>query len=74
MLKILLFAPESPIITRASTGSVDASQAEKAIHTIDVWVLLESFQGMDDNGTIIHMHELFGNILSHPVTGASGND
>ena len=38
VLKIYLFAPESPIVTRASTGSVDASQAERAIHTIDIWV------------------------------------
>lgn len=38
MLKIYLFAPESPIVTRADIGSVDASEAEKAIHTIDVWV------------------------------------
>ena len=38
VLKVYLFAPESPIITRGSTGSVDASEAEKAIHTIDVWV------------------------------------
>ena len=38
VLKIYLFAPESPIVTRADIGSVDASDAEKAIHTIDVWV------------------------------------
>ena len=38
VLKIYLFAPESPIVTRADIGSVDASEAEKAIHTIDVWV------------------------------------
>ena len=38
VLKIYLYAPETPIITRASTGSVSASEAENAIHTIDVWV------------------------------------
>ena len=38
VLKIYLFAPESPIVTRADIGSVDASEAENAIHTIDVWV------------------------------------
>ena len=38
VLKIDLFAPDSPIVTRASTGYVDASDAEKEIHTIDVWV------------------------------------
>lgn len=38
VLKIYLFAPESPIVTRADIGNVDASEAENAIHTIDVWV------------------------------------
>lgn len=38
VLKIYLFAPESPIVTRANIGNVDASEAENAIHTIDVWV------------------------------------
>ena len=38
VLKIYLFAPDSPIMTRASTGYVDALDAEKEIHTIDVWV------------------------------------
>lgn len=38
VLKIYLFAPDSPIVTRASTGYVDALDAEKEIHTIDVWV------------------------------------
>lgn len=38
VLKIYLFAPESPIVTRASIGGVDAAEAEKKIHTIDIWV------------------------------------
>jgi len=38
VLKIYLFAPDSPIITRASTGDVSAYANEKEIHTIDVWV------------------------------------
>lgn len=38
VLKIYLFAPDCPIVTRASTGYVDALDAEKEIHTIDVWV------------------------------------
>ena len=38
VLKIYLFAPYSPIVTRTSTGYVDATDAEKEIHTIDVWV------------------------------------
>lgn len=52
VLKIYLFAPESPIITRASTGSVDASQAEKAIHTIDVWV----FEHESPNKKVSYIH------------------
>ena len=38
VLKIYLFAPESPIITRADIGDVNASVAEKDIKTLDVWV------------------------------------
>lgn len=38
VLKVYLFAPDSPIITRASTGDVAANATEKEIHTIDVWV------------------------------------
>lgn len=38
VLKIYLFAPESPIVTRTFNGYVDPSEAERSIHTIDVWV------------------------------------
>ena len=52
VLKIYLFAPESPIVTRASTGSVDASQAERAIHTIDIWV----FEHESPNKKVSYIH------------------
>lgn len=52
VLKIYLFAPESPIVTRASTGSVDASAAEKEIHTIDVWV----FEHEAPNAKVSYIH------------------
>lgn len=52
VLKIYLFAPESPIITRGNTGSVDASEAEKAIHTIDVWV----FEHEDPDKKVSYIH------------------
>lgn len=38
VLKVYLFAPESPIITRAENGYVDPSTDEKRISTLDVWV------------------------------------
>lgn len=38
VLKIYLFAPDSPVVARAGIGYVDATDAEKEIHTIDVWV------------------------------------
>lgn len=38
VLKIYLFAPESPIITRAENGYVDPTADEKRISTLDVWV------------------------------------
>ena len=52
VLKIYLFAPESPIITRANTGSVSAADAEKAIHTIDVWV----FEHESPNKKVSYIH------------------
>lgn len=56
VLKIYLFAPESPIITRASTGSVDASQAEKEIHSIDVWVF--EHESPNDKVSYIHLDDV----------------
>lgn len=38
VLKVYLFSPESPIITRAENGYVDPSADEKRISTLDVWV------------------------------------
>jgi len=52
VLKIYLFAPESPIITRANTGSVDALEAEKEIHTIDVWV----FEHEEPHNKVSYIH------------------
>jgi len=56
VLKIYLFAPESPIVTRASTGSVDASQAERAIHTIDIWVF--EHESPNDKVSYIHLDDV----------------
>lgn len=52
VLKIYLFAPESPIVTRANTGSVNAADAEKAIHTIDIWV----FEHESPNNKVSYIH------------------
>lgn len=52
MLKIYLFAPDSPIITRASIGYVNASEAEKEIRTIDVWV----FEHLYPNDKVSYIH------------------
>lgn len=52
VLKIYLFAPESPIVTRATIGNVSASDAEKAIHTIDVWV----FEHEAPNKKVSYIH------------------
>ena len=56
MLKIYLFAPESPIVTRAFNGYVDASEAERAIHTIDVWVF--QHEAPNDKVSYIHLDDL----------------
>ncbi len=38
VLKIYLFAPDNPIVTRADEGYVDASSDESRINTLDIWV------------------------------------
>lgn len=52
VLKIYLFAPESPIVTRANTGNVAAQDAEKSVHTIDIWV----FNHDDPTQRISYIH------------------
>ena len=38
VLKLYIFAPESPIVTRSDNGNVNATADEKALNTFDVWV------------------------------------
>lgn len=38
VLKIYVFAPDHPIVTRADNGNVNAAPAESAIHSLSVWV------------------------------------
>ena len=52
VLKIYLFAPESPIVTRANTGSVNASVDEKEMQTIDVWV----FEHEEPHNKVSYIH------------------
>jgi hypothetical protein len=42
VLKIYVFAPDRPIVTRADNGNVDAADAEKAIDILQVWVFEHS--------------------------------
>ena len=54
MLKILLFAPESPIVTRGSIGDVDAlSKEERLIYSIDVWV----FEHLSPDKKVGYIHQ-----------------
>ena len=39
-LKIYVFAPDRPIVTRADNGDVSASEAEKKINSLHVWVFV----------------------------------
>ena len=52
VLKVYLFAPESPIVTRAENGPVDASADEKRISTLDVWV----FDNNADHTLVSYIH------------------
>ena len=56
VLKIYLFAPESPIVTRATTGYVDASEAERQVNSIDVWVFEHELP--NDLVSYIHLDNL----------------
>lgn len=56
MLKIYLFAPESPIVTRATTGYVDASEEERQVNSIDVWVF--EHESPNDKVSYIHLDNL----------------
>jgi len=38
VLKFYVFAPNQPIVTRGDIGDVDASEAEKAVNSLHVWV------------------------------------
>ena len=38
VLKIYVFAPDRPIVTRGDNGNVSAADAENAIHNLHVWV------------------------------------
>ena len=38
VLKVYVFAPDRPVVTRADGGDVDATAEENEIHTLHVWV------------------------------------
>ena len=42
VLKIYVFAPDRPIVTRADNGHVDAVAAEQAINSLQVWAFEHS--------------------------------
>lgn len=41
---------------------------------VDARMLLESFQGIDEDGLVVDIQELFRDVLSHPGAGTSGDD
>ena len=56
VLKVYVFAPEKPIVTRADIDNVDASAEEAAINTLDVWVFENSAAAT--NGSLVgHVHQ-----------------
>ena len=38
VLKVYVFAPDRPVVTRADGGDVDATAEENEIHSLHVWV------------------------------------
>ena len=43
-------------------------------NAVNVRMLLECLQCVDDNGAVVDMHKLLGNVLPHTVAGTSGNN
>jgi hypothetical protein len=62
VLKIYVFAPDHPIVTRGDNGDVDASAAEKKIHNLHVWVFEH------DNGKYVG-HISLSNVEFSETTG-----
>ena len=59
VLKIYVFAPDRPIVTRGDNGNVNAATAESAIHNLHVWVFEHA------NGTFVgHVSSETGSELS----------
>ena len=50
--------------------AVDANDLDR----IDLGMFLKAFQRIDQDRLVIYVDKLLGDILSHPVSGASGND
>ena len=41
---------------------------------VDAGMLLETFQGIDEDGLVMDIQELFRDVLSHPGAGSAGDD
>ena len=41
---------------------------------VDAGMLLESFQGIDEDGLVVDIQELFRDVLAHPGAGSAGDD
>lgn len=58
VLKIYVFAPDRPIVTRADNGNVNASDAENAINHLYLWVFEHA------NGNLVGHISADGSVLS----------
>ena len=43
-------------------------------NAVNVGMLLEGLHGVDDDRTVVNVHKLFWNVLSHAVAGTTGYD
>lgn len=41
---------------------------------IDLWMTLEGFQRIDDDGLVIYIEKLFGDVLMHALAGTASDD
>ena len=54
-LKIYVFPPDRPVVTRADVGDVDASEAENQIHNIHVWVFERDESDLPNSKLVGHI-------------------
>ena len=75
VLKIYVFAPDHPIVTRADNGDVDATDVEKKINSLHVWVFEHESGGYVGHISLsnVSLSETAGNEVTMELDDAFAN-